>query len=150
MAWGLSSLLAGYFISPVPPGGLQLYRPSSMGRKRRVQPEGLEQSKSSARAHNCREGRHNTPPTHTHTFLKLFQAAWPHLGLLTVEANLPLQRLIRKKIPFACPPFPLGPRAGTSSASACKPQCIQTSPVQHILVFSTPPYGLPWLKSMKH
>lgn len=70
---------------------------------------------------------------------KLFQAAWPRLGLLTVEVNLPLQGPIRKKIPFACPPFPLGPRAGTSLASVCKPQCIQTSLVQrYILVFSTP------------
>jgi len=53
------------------------------------------------------------------------------MGLLTVEVNLPLQGLIKNKIPFACPPFPLGSHAGTSLASACKPQCIQTSLVQH-------------------
>lgn len=107
--------------------------PSPMGRKKRVQPEDLEQSKSSARKHDCREGRHN-PPIFPQN---LFQAA--HLGLLTVEANLSPHRLIRKKIPFACPPLPLGPHAGTSLASVCKPQCIQTSLVQHyILVFSTP------------
>lgn len=102
-------------------------------RKRRVQPKGLlEQSKSSAREHDCRGGRHTSSPapTDTHFSQKLFQAAWPHFGLLTVDNNLPLQGPMRKKIPFACPPFPLGPCAGTSLASACKPQCIQTSLVQ--------------------
>lgn len=76
-AWGLPCLLAAYLISPVPPGGPQVYRPAPMERKRRVQPKGLlEQSKSSAREHDCRGGRHTAPrpapPRHTHTFLKNF------------------------------------------------------------------------------
>lgn len=134
MAWGLSSLLAGSFISPVPPGGPWLYGSAPMRRKRRVHPEGLEQSKSSAREHNCRYGRCN--PTFLQNLSKLHGLTWDSF---TVEVNLLLPGLIRKKIHFACPPFPLGPCAGTSLASACKRQCIQTSLVQHyILVFSTP------------
>lgn len=70
-AWGLPCLLAAYLISPVPPGGPQVYRPTPMERKRRVQPEGLlEQSKSSAREHDCKGGRHTRPPPTT--FLKNF------------------------------------------------------------------------------
>lgn len=133
-ARGLSSLAGGSFFSPVPPGGPWLCRSAPLRKKRRVHPEGLEQSKSSARDHDCRYGRCN--PTFLQNLSNLHGLTW---GSFIVEVNLLLQGPITKKIPFACPSFPLGPCAGTSLASACKPQCIQTSLVQHyILVFFTP------------
>lgn len=51
----LGVLLAGYFISPVPCGGPQLYRPTPVGREGRVQSEELQQPNSSARETDFRE-----------------------------------------------------------------------------------------------
>lgn len=78
------------------------------------------------------------PPTHAHALFKNFSR--PH-GITCGCWQWKLICLCKGWLLFtpACPPFPLGLCAGTSLASVCKPQCIQTSLVQYsILVLSTP------------